>query len=161
MSESEESSAGKHEGVSRAGKEQPGDLALSENLGRGVFSSKDADRARRAGIPKRVFVHKGMTEISVDRLDLMSEEEAINIARMVAEGRGRDGPRRSFYGWAVLVAENACRSGRCVRASPIEDNRYHADITLPTLAGEDDEEHIRHAQELADDSHWREPSPRH
>lgn len=151
MSESEEWSAGK----------EPISLDLSENLGRGVFSSKDAARARRAGIPKRVFVHKGMTEISVDRLDLMSEEEAINIARMVAERRGRDGSKRSFYGWAVLVAENACRSGRCVRASPIEDNPYHADITLPALAGEDDEEHIRHAQELADDSHWREPSPHH
>ena len=130
-------------------------LALSENLGRGVFSRKYATRASRSGIPKRVFLERrGVTEISVDRLDLLSEESASEIIRMVAERRGLN-----FYGWAVLVAESACRSGRRVRASPTGENPRHADIILPDPAGEDYEDQVRHAQELADDSRWCEWPP--
>lgn len=130
----------------------PEALGPSESLGRGVFSSKQAARSRRSGVPKRVFLErKGRTEISVDRLDFASGRSAGEIARGVAEERGQ-----SFYGWAVIAAEDACRSGRSVRASPTAENPRHADILLPALAGEDYEEQIRHAQELADDSHWRE-----
>lgn len=129
--------------------------ALSESLGRGVFSSNDASRAGRSGVPKRVFLERrGTTEISVDRLDLMSKVEAVETARAVADNRGRN-----FYGWAVLVTERACRSGRRVRASPIAENPYHADIILPDSAGEDYEEQVRHAQELADDSRWQQSPP--
>ena len=159
MSEDEESSAKEREGA-RPARKEPGNVAPSEDLGRGVFTSNEAKRARRSGIPKSVFAHEGVTEISVDRLDLMSEEEAIKIALEVAERRSeREGNRRRFYGWAVLMADSACRSGRCVRASPTAANLWHADIVLPALAGEDYEEQVRHAQELADDSRWREGPP--
>lgn len=130
---------------------KPAPIALSESLGRGVFSSKYADRANRSGVPKRVFLeHAGVTEISVDRLDHMSEETASEVARVVAEKR-----RSTFYGWAVLVAESACRSDRRVKASPNAENPCHADIILPALAGEDYAEQVWHAQELADASRWR------
>lgn len=135
--------------------EQAQDPSMSESLGRGVFSSSNASRARRSGIPKRVFLeHKGKTEISVDRLDLMSEVEAVEMARAVADNRGAN-----FYGWAVLVAERACRSNRRVRASPTAENPYHADIILPDSVVQDYEEQVRHAQELADDSRWQESPP--
>ena len=84
----------------------------------------------------------------------MSKVEAVETARAVADNRGRN-----FYGWAVLVTERACRSGRRVRASPIAENPYHADIILPDSAGEDYEEQVRHAQELADDSRWQQSPP--
>lgn len=130
---------------------EPDALAPTENLGRSVFSSKHAARASRSGVPKRVFLeHKGRTEISVDRLDIVSDRSASKIARMSARRR-----RQNFYGWATIAAKSACRSGRSVRASPTPENFRHADIILPALAGEDYEEQIRHAQELADDSHWR------
>ena len=134
------------------GNEQGDDPALSEALGRGVFSSKYASRARRSGIPKRVFLEReGVTEISVDRLDLMSGEKAHEMARAAADKRSAN-----FYGWAVLITEIACRSNRRVKASPTAENPYHADIVLPASAGEDYEEQVRHAQELADESRWRE-----
>ena len=62
----------------------------------------------------------------------------------------------TFYGWAVVSAQKAAAGGRRVKASPKLDNPYHADIVLPDLAREDREEQIRHAQELADSSGWRE-----
>ena len=134
------------------GNEQAKDPALSETLGRGVFSSRHAGRARRSGVPKHVFLErKGVTEISLDRLDLMSGEKANEMGHAAADRRSA-----SFYGWAVLIAEVACRSNRRVKASPTAENPYHADIVLPASAGEDYEEQLRHAQELADDSRWRE-----
>lgn len=136
--------------------DQAEDPGMSESLGRGVFSRRSASRARRSSaIPKRVFLErKGVTEISVDRLDLMSEVEAVEMARAVADNRDA-----KFYGWAVLVTERACRSSRRVRASPTAENPYHADIVLPDSVGEDYEEQVRHAQELADDSRWQESPP--
>ena len=132
------------------------DPGMSESLGRGVFSRRNASRARRSSrIPKRVFLErKGVTEISVDRLDLMPEVKAVEMARAVADNRDAN-----FYGWAVLITERACRSSRRVKASPTAGNPYHADIILPDSAVEDYEEQVRHAQELADDSRWKESPP--
>ena len=94
-----------------------------------------------------------MTEISVDRLDLAPPAEAAAAALRIANERG---PTVSFYGWAVVIAQEAGADGRQVRASAKPDNPYHADIVLPDLAAEDREEQKRHAQELADSSSWRE-----
>lgn len=59
----------------------PNTIAPDEALGRGVFSSKERDRAQRLGeVRLRVFLEKrGNTEISVDRLDHGSSEELTEI----------------------------------------------------------------------------------
>ena len=62
----------------------------------------------------------------------------------------------TFYGWAVIDAEDAGSSERRVVYTPRPDNPYHTDIILPDSAAEDCDEQIRHAQELADASLWRE-----
>ena len=134
----------------------PNTIAPNEALGRGVFSSKERDRAQRLGeVRLRVFLEKrGNTEISVDRLDHGSPEELTEIGNRVAAAR--EG-KRTFYGWAVVAAKDASANQRRVKATPKPDNPYHADIVLPNIASEDREEQIRHAQELADVSCWRDP----
>lgn len=115
------------------GNEQAEDPALSEALGRGVFSSRHADRAKRSGVPKRVFLErKGMTEISVDRLDLMSGEKAHEMARAAADKRSAN-----FYGWAVLITEIACRSNRRVTASPKPSGQAMHRLRGPTRWSKD------------------------
>ena len=128
----------------------PDDIARTEELGRGIFSSRTARRAPRR-IPHHVFLERhGETDISVDRLSIAPQDEAIEIADDVGNARNRE-----FYGWAVVVAEDAAENGRRVVASPImNQNPYHADIVLPSIASEDREEQKRHAQELADISRW-------
>ena len=61
----------------------------------------------------------------------------------------------TFYGWALVSADEAGRNARQVISSPVCSNPYHADIVLPEATAEDREEQKRHAQELADASHWR------
>ena len=133
----------------------PDTIAPEEELGRGVFSNRHAQRARRARVPLHAFlVQEGNTEISVDRLTFAAlDNKATAIANETAAARNA-----TFYGWAVVAAEKAGHNGRHVIASPRPErgNPYHADIILPELAGEDREEQKRHAQELADASEWRE-----
>ena len=120
-----------------------------EELGRGIFSSRLAKRARTV-IPKNVFLEKaGNMRISVDRLSLAPTAEAIRIADEVANQRGR-----TFYGWAVITAEGASGNGRFVEPSPLERNPFHADIVLPSEAIEREEQKVQ-AQLLADASTWR------
>lgn len=129
----------------------PKDVAIDEEIGRGVFSRRTAARARRSRIPLNVFLERqGETNISVNRLSVAPPNKAVAIADNVAAARGAD-----FHGWAVLTADHAARNERKVVATPLLDNPYHADISLPELAGEDREEQKRHAQELADFSEWR------
>ena len=66
------------------------------------------------------------------------------------------GRKVTFYGWAVITAEYAENNGRRVVATPLPDNLYHADIVLPDSTAENRDEQVRHAQELADASLWRE-----
>jgi len=130
----------------------PNNIALTEDLGRGVFSGKQAKRAQRARVSFHVFLEQeGNTEISVDRLTLAPEDQATAIAGKVASAR-----IRAFYGWAVVTAAEAGDDGRRVKATPTPDNPYHADIILPDITAQDREEQKRHAQELADTSRWRE-----
>ncbi len=127
-------------------------IASGENLGRGVFSSRQSNRARRSKVPHHVFLEKaGVVRLSVDRLDVASPQHAIEIADNIASARNA-----TFYGWAVVTVERAATSGRRAVASPQLGNPYHADIVLPDPAIEDREEQKRHAQELADSSIWRE-----
>lgn len=129
-------------------------VGQEEKLGRGVFSSRHRDRARRARVPHHVFLERpGVTKISVDRLDSAPPDEAVAIADEIAAARSA-----KFHGWEVITARQAGVNGRQVRASARLHNPYHADIVLPDLAAEDREEQKRHAQELADRSSWRERS---
>ena len=86
----------------------------------------------------------------------MDNEEAIEIGDNVAANRTCMLNRNvRFYGWAVVSSEDALENGRLVNASPLESNPFHADIILPDLAREMRDEQVRHAQELADASRWR------
>ena len=127
-----------------------------EDLGRGVFSSNHAKRARRSRITHHVFLEReGENKISVDRLSIAPSDTALVLAEKTAVSRNA-----SFYGWATLVANKAETNGRKVVSSPMpkQDNPYHADIILPDSVEEDREEQKRHAQELADYSSWLEKS---
>lgn len=127
-------------------------IAPEEELGRGVFSRRSADRARRSRVPFNVFLEKPTrTDLSVDRLSVAPSNQAVAIARKVGEARGA-----TFYGWAVVPVTHAEGNERHVRAAPIVGNPYHANICLPETVAADREEQKRHAQELADASRWRE-----
>ena len=129
----------------------PREIGSEEELGRGVFSSRHAARADRSRAPHHIFLERpGITEISVDRLSVAPMDDAVAIAENAAIGRNA-----TFYGWASVSADEAGRNERRVTASPLSSNPYHADIVLPGETAEDREEQIRHAQELADASHWR------
>ena len=126
-----------------------------EELGRGVFSSKNAKRAKRSRVPAHVFLEKPREpKISVDRLSAAPVEEVVIIAERVAARRGA-----SFYGWAIVTAKRIRENRREVVATPLPDNPYHAEILLPEGAAEEREEQQRHAQELADASRWQDRPP--
>ena len=121
----------------------------SEELGRGVFSSRTARRSRRS-VPHTVFRERLGNAISVDRLSVAPHTDALDHARNIATQRAQ-----RFYGWAVVTAERAASSGRRVLATPQANNPFHADIELPDPAQDEREDQIRHARELADASQWR------
>ena len=126
-------------------------IAHDEELGRGVFSSRQAKRAQRSRVPHHVFLERsGCTDVSVDRLTMPSAEDAEAIAGRVAAARNS-----TFYGWAVVTAAEAQKNDRRVVPSPSPDNPRHADVVLPQAVTDDREEQKRHAQELADASRWR------
>ena len=125
----------------------PNQIAPEEELGRGISSRSGARRAERSNIRYHEFLPRiGVAEISVDRLSAGSLKESTAIA---------DARNPKFYGWAVIIANDAERSGRRVAASPLEINPRHADIILPASAVHDRDEQRRHAQELRDLSAWR------
>ena len=125
----------------------PNRIGPEEELGRGISSRRNARRAERSNIPYHEFLPpKGVTEISVDRLSVGSLKESTAIA---------DARNPKFFGWAVVTAEDAGRSGRKVAASPLEANPRHADIILPASSAGDRDEQRRHAHELRDLSTWR------
>ncbi len=128
-----------------------GGIKPEESLGRGVFSRRDRGRADRVGVRVNVFLEEsGVTELSVDRLDLASVEEFVSICEQRATVR-----KRNFYGWAVVEAHRVNANGRDVVAVPLLDNPFHANIGLPETAAKDQDVQFRHAQELADMATWR------
>ncbi|MCY3752353.1 MAG: hypothetical protein OXG54_13265 [Gammaproteobacteria bacterium] len=130
----------------------PNDIGPDEDLGRGVFSSGHAKRARRSRVSYHVFLEReGEIKISVDRLSIAPPDTALALAEDTAASRNA-----RFYGWAAVVAHQAETNGRRLVSSPMpaHNNPYHADIILPNAAEEDREEQKRHAQELADYSRW-------
>ena len=131
-------------------------VAPTEELGRGVFSSKTARRAKRGQIPSHVFLESRenprRNELSVDRLSMGAMTDLVVIAEQRASARNR-----RFYGWAVVVVSDAAASGRQVVASPLPNggNPFHADIVLPASVIEDEDERKHHAEELATLSAWQ------
>jgi len=124
----------------------PNRIAPEEELGRGISSRKSAKQAENSKVRYYEFLpREGVTEISVDRLSVGSLKESTAIA---------DARNPKFFGWAVVIAEDAERSGRKVAATPLEGNPRHADIILPSAAKDRDEQKW-HAQELRDLSTWR------
>ena len=108
-------------------------IAPDEDLGRGVFSSKQARRARRSGVRLNVFLERpGQLRISVDRLSLAPMTVAGAMAESVAAARGA-----RFHGWAAITADAAGANGRRVLPTPLPANPYHADIMLPEVAAHD------------------------
>ena len=108
-------------------------------------------------MPRHAFLERwGKVEISVDRLDFAEPEEMAALGDSVAASRSSVDRKVTFYGWAVIDAEDVGSSERRVVYTPLPDNPYHTDIILPDSAVENRDEQIRHAQELADASLWRE-----
>ena len=129
-------------------------ISPNETLGRGVFDSNKVNK--KGNVRPRAFLERqGEVNISVDRLDFAEPKEMATLGDKVAVGRSV-GRKVTFYGWAVIAAEDAGSSERQVVATPQPDNPYHTDIILPDSTAEDRDEQIRHAQELADASRWRE-----
>lgn len=127
-----------------------GGIGPEESLGRGVFSSRDRGRANRVGVRVNVFLESsGVTDISVDRLDLASLVEMASIGEQRGVLRNR-----KFYGWAVVEARQVDAERRDIVASPQLDNQFHANIKLPAIAATDFDIQFRHAQELADMATW-------
>lgn len=130
-------------------------LQDEDPLGRGVYSTGHARRAKNSKIPHNVFLEREEVEsLSVDRLDHAPDHVMAEIGDRIAEGRG---PGRKFYGWATVTVAKASEDGRTVRATPQLDNTYHADIDLnipPTVERRDTQ--IQHANTLAAAADWRE-----
>ena len=135
------------------------ELNDAERLGRTVASKTLAKRARKTGeIPPNVFLERhGAESISVDRMDRASEDV---LAELAVSRAGARTPPKDFQGWAVVSVEHAASEGRTVRATPLPDNPYHADIFLNIPENAPEIERRRrqklHAQRLAIHSVWRE-----
>lgn len=132
----------------------PPPIGPGEELGRSVFSSRYARQAARAGVPHHVFLLRpGETRISVDRLSMAAEGEALAVAIRNASARGR-----SFYGGATVSVLSAHRQGCEVVAAPVPANPRHAVIVLPSSAATDRAEQVLRAVELAEAAAWK-PRP--
>ena len=129
----------------------PNCVTPDEKLGRRVFSGKQI-RGERADY--RAFLERpGVRALSVDRLTHSPTDFAVAKADEAAVER----PSSTFYGWGVVLAEQAVANRNRVQASPSPDgaNPYHADIIFPEFAIANLEAQKNHAQTLAAVSRWR------
>lgn len=99
-----------------------------------------------------MFEQRGASELSVDRVYDDNLSKVTNIAVAHDVGRGR-----SFYGWVVVTQDEAARNGRSIKASPQEDNDFHADIVLPIEVIANKDLRQQHATELATYARWQDP----
>ena len=127
----------------------------SETLARAVVTSTEAKLSRGGDVPASAFVYHGNFEFSVDRVCSMTSADAVQHGETIALQRGSN---RSFYGWAILTKLDVVNAGCGCRASPEEDNIWHADILMPEAAAEDDRLHDDLAAALARRSSWRDRS---
>ena len=138
----------------------PGPVSDWEELGRRVFSRSEARKAADGRIQPKIFLERlGNRKLSVDRL---TPPETAGIAAVVEDARkaaaNRQQPPNTFCGWAVVTAEAVIRVGCEVKASPLPNNRYHANILLPDSAMENEEAQRGYAVTLAGRATWK-PCP--
>ena len=94
-----------------------------------------------------IFLEREDAEsLSVDRMDHAPARELAESSRN--RGRSRN-PPQTFHGRAVLTAKHAGQSGRIVVATPLPENRCHADIWLNVTGDERRRQQKQHANELA------------
>lgn len=130
-------------------------LDKNELIGRGVFSSKLAVKARKKVVGHQAFLeHVSVDRISVDRVTQAPLSFFIGIGNRIASTR-RNG-KRNFYGWAVLKVEDAESEFRKVESTPIDGNPHHADICLLNLPNDHNRRSVQidHAVALAADAEW-------
>ena len=128
-------------------------ITSNDFLGRASYRSIEEKKARSGYIMPDIFLEKeGNNALSVDRFGFCSLEELTGIQDKNAKLRSTETVQRSFYGWARITAEVACKNGRNVCLTPSEANPYHADIILPKDIDRDDEK--EHALELASNAEW-------
>lgn len=133
-------------------------IAPDEPLARSVSGSKFRKRTVfDAFIPGRNTESEGeyRRDISVDRFDYLDIETAIRFGECRANQRH---PQRTFFGWAMINAEDASKDGREVDASRTDKNPAHADILLPQDTTSDRKKRNRQATLLAQLSTWK-PRP--
>ena len=118
-------------------------------LGRAVFSSRRMKRAKKGFVDFHAFFRKGSNNISVDRFGFCSDKTLTKIQNKNAKLRVQD-DKCSFYGWLQMTVNTArgVEKERTVKATPTQDNPYHADIVLPNTVT-DDFERKAHAKEIA------------
>ena len=126
-----------------------GETITDGAVGRAVFQSSTWKKMNKGegSAPLDLFIdRKSPVEISVFILDLASDGNLTKIGDDMAQQRGEN---RKFYGWAKLSVTDARKDKRKVRATPRPENKWHADIVLPSSAETDKKERERHAIQLA------------
>ena len=144
----------------------PKNVDSDEPLARSVHSTRHFKKGGSDGEPTKVRFRafepmkdeenpgRWFREVSVDRCQYLAKGEAVQLGNQRAELR-----RVNFYGWAVVVAQDARESGRDVVPSPPkgQDNMAHADILLPDDTADNGEARNRHLVELAENCYWLDP----
>lgn len=123
----------------------------NEKLGREVFNEKTARRVARGTCPVSLFMYKRSPQaISVNRLSIAWWDKLIAIG----EEHAVNTHSGCFYGWATIRAEDAASDGRSVVSTPTCENRYHADICLPSSVLNNRDELREQAVKLAAMTMW-------
>lgn len=133
------------------------EVQLNDKVGRAICSRRDARAIKNNKCRPKIFDdQKSLYAISVDRFGFCSDKELTKIQEQRADRVAIKYAREcSFYGWAQLKVEDI-QQVASVKASPVEENPYHADICLPTNESED--ERIAHLHALAAHAQWRSKS---
>ena len=108
------------------------------------------DQHRRSRVVERQCRAHG-TRLGTDWED--QRVAAVRLGDARAQARSQPGTQRTFYGWAVFVAECVRGNGLRITPSPTQGNPYHADILPNPEAGQHDIL-IECLQRVADVSEW-------
>lgn len=130
-------------------------IAPDEPLARSVSGSKFRGRiAFDVFTPSRNIERTGeyRRDLSVDRFAYLDMDTAVRLGECRANQRC---PPRTFFGWAILSTEAACKDGREVVSSRTDENPAHADILLPEDTTTDKKKRNKQATLLAQLSEWK------
>ena len=125
-------------------------IASDEDIGRRISRRSDQYRVQRSNkSASKIFTpRKGELRLSMDRLTIAPPGK---ISQIAADTISKTTSDRQFHGWAVVNVQDVVANGRCVAASPIPGNPYHADIILT----DDTDDQKSLAVELARLASWR------